>query len=57
MLPGVHVPVVQAALGDRAGEGHLDHAQVRDAEYLQDAGGTWYRSLISSAVMSASAMR
>src|ERR1700756_2784251 len=32
VLPGVHVPVSQAALRDRAREGNLDHAQVRNAE-------------------------
>jgi len=38
MLPGVHVPVVQAALHDRTREGHLDHVQVREAENLQCRG-------------------
>src|SRR6185369_5719645 len=39
VLPGMHVPVVQAALHDRTREGHLDHVQVRDAKDLQGRGG------------------
>jgi hypothetical protein len=57
VLPGMHVPVVQAALHDRTREGHLDTCRSGMRKIWQDAGATWYSSLISSVVMSASAIR